>query len=52
MTPELFLNLKHIVTYIGTKLKLFDEAPKNGRPITGVRLSEACSWNYNYRAIG
>lgn len=34
MTPETFFNLKHIVTYIGTKLKLFDEAPKkNGRPL-------------------
>jgi Transposase DDE domain len=34
MTPEIFQNLKHIVTYIGNKLKLFDsEAPKNGRPL-------------------
>jgi Transposase DDE domain len=33
MTPQIFHNLKHIVTYIGKKLKLFDEAPKNGRPL-------------------
>ena len=34
MTPQIFHNLKHIVTYIGGKLKLFDsEAPKNGRPL-------------------
>ena len=34
MTPQIFHNLKHIVTYLGTKLKLFDsETPKNGRPL-------------------
>ena len=33
MSPETFYNLKHIVTYIGKKLKLFDEAPSSGRPV-------------------
>lgn len=33
MTPQIFENLKHIVTYIGTVVKLFDEAPRDGQPL-------------------
>lgn len=34
----IFENLKHIVTHIGSKLKLFGEAPKIGRPL---KITEA-----------
>ena len=33
MTPKLFKNLKHIVTYICTKWKLLPEVKKEGRPL-------------------
>ena len=50
MIPELFLNLKHIVTYIGTKLKLFDEAPKTGRPLA-IKKEDAITFAlYQHRS--
>ena len=33
MTPKIFRNLKHIVTHISQKLKLFNEVKKSGRPV-------------------
>lgn len=50
MTPETFYNLKHIVTYIGTKLKLFDEAPKIGRPLA-IKKEDAITFAlYQHRS--
>jgi hypothetical protein len=52
MTPEIFHNLKHIVTYIGRKLKLFDtEAPKNGRPLA-IKEEDAITFAlYQHRSM-
>ena len=50
MTPETFYNLKHIVTYIGKKLKLFDEAPKTGRPLA-IKKEDAITFAlYQHRS--
>jgi len=50
MTPEIFHNLKHIVTYIGKKLKLFDEAPKTGRPLA-IKQEDAITFAlYQHRS--
>lgn len=51
MTPEIFQNLKHIVTYLGNKLKLFDsEAPKNGRPLA-IKKEDAITFAlYQHRS--
>ena len=50
MTPQIFHNLKHIVTYIGTKLKLFDEAPRNGRPLA-IKKEDAITFAlYRHRS--
>jgi hypothetical protein len=50
MTPQIFHNLKHIVTYIGKKLKLFDEAPKNGRPLA-IKQEDALTFAlYQHRS--
>ena len=50
MTPQIFHNLKHIVTYIGKKLKLFDEAPKNGRPLA-IKKEDAITFAlYQHRS--
>lgn len=51
MTPQTFHNLKHIVTYLGTKLKLFDEAPKNGRPLA-IKKADAITFAlYQHRSM-
>ena len=50
MTPQIFHNLKHIVTYIGRKLKLFDEAPKTGRPLA-IKQEDAITFAlYQHRS--
>jgi len=51
MTPQIFHNLKHIVTHIGKKLKLFDsEAPKNGRPLA-IKIEDAITFAlYQHRS--
>ena len=50
MTPQTFYNLKHIVTHIGKKLKLFDEAPKNGRPLA-IKQEDAITFAlYQHRS--
>jgi hypothetical protein len=51
MTPQIFHNLKHIVTYIGTKLKLFDEAPKNGRPLAITQADAITFALYQHRSM-
>lgn len=52
MTPQIFHNLKHIVTYIGRKLKLFEnEAPKNGRPLA-IKKEDAVTFAlYQHRSM-
>jgi hypothetical protein len=52
MTPQIFHNLKHIVTYLGRKLKLFDsEAPKNGRPLA-IKEEDAITFAlYQHRSM-
>jgi len=51
MTPEIFQNLRHIVTYLGNKLKLFDsEASKNGRPLA-IKKEDALTFAlYQHRS--
>lgn len=50
MTPEIFHNLKHIVTHLGKKLQLFDEAPKNGRPVV-IKKEDAVTFAlYQHRS--
>lgn len=51
MTPEIFYNLKHIVTYIGTKLKLFErKAPKIGRPLAIEEVDAIAFALYQHRS--
>lgn len=51
MTPEIFKHLKHIVTYIGKKLKFFDEAQKNGRPVA-IKKEDAITFAlYQHRSM-
>ena len=51
MTPQIFHNLKHIVTYIGRKLKLFEtEAPSSGRPLA-IKKEDAITFAlYQHRS--
>ncbi len=50
MTPEIFHNLKHIVTYLGTKLKLFDKAPSSGRPLKIEKANAVAFALYQHRS--
>lgn len=51
MTPEIFKNLEHIVTYIGNKLKLFDEAPSSGRPLAITKADAITFALYQHRSM-